>query len=544
MFLKKLFGILLIPFVVSLVAAKEIKVPEERLPFETPEAKKIIARIENGDVNGAVKEATKVSKRKPENIEVLMILGSLQAERGDYADAITSLEKGIRGRESDLPFLLALGKIHEDRARLGPSGARVGGMVRYTASAAKGVDEAAFRTEQFRRAAEYFNRVLLLRPDVKPYQAKHSSLLLLAGDARGAGLAAREYLKINPDEPELWLQLAKAALKNESRVEAREAATRCVALRITEPEAYRVLAQLAARDGLSDEAEQLERKARYFAYVPEFLSVPYTPEAYAGIAPLILEEGEMDETKSKLWIENAVAAIDAKIVNADDVTSRLLGIIAWRHEWHGKVEDRIYAELERRKAEFVLMAIFERANSACTVGSAVPALARLKSEAAFPLIIERLSSDRNMFPMYLPEALALYGKPEAVAPLGRAFQDALRDSVRAGRSLDAMMGGMGTGMLVERCLWAIASFKTPEARRLLEVAAKQPACRMEATAALFRQSGEAGHLQVLLKLLKKSPDQAEWIARRFRDAELPEAAALEEIARTHAAKKGANRRGD
>lgn len=531
---------LLICIVGAPAAAMEVEIPGERLPFETPEAKKLIAKIEAGEVAGALKEAGKLAKRKPDNLELWMILGSLQAEGGNYDAASAALERGIRGRGSDLPFLLTLGRIHEDRARLGSTGARVGGMVRYSPSAATDVDEAAFKAGQFREAADCFKRALALQPGTKPYQIKHGSLLLLSGDAGGAARAAREYLQVNPDEPELWLLLAKAALQNESWTEAHEAADRCVALRATEPEACRVLARCAERAGLPEEAETWSRKARYFSYVPDFLPVPYTAEAYAGIAPLLRDEGEMDEARAKLWREQAKAAIQGMIANPNDGSSRLLGIIAWHHGWHGDVEDRIYAELEKRKAEDVLMALFDRASSYCTVGSTVPALARLGSEVAFPLMIERLPSDRNMFPMNLPEALALYGRPEAVAPLGRALQEALKDDAGAGRSMDAMMGGIGTGMFIERCLWALATFGTPEARRLLEEAATQPAWRVEATAALFKQSREAAHFEALLTLLRKNPDRAESIAQRYHAARLPEAAAVEELARTSEAAKEAS----
>jgi hypothetical protein len=186
------------------------------------------------------------------------------------------------------------------------------------------------------------------------------------------------------------------------------------------------------------------------------------------------------------------------------------------------------------------MALFDRAASYCTVGSTAPALARLHSDVAFPLMIERLPSDRNMFSMNLPEALALYGKPEAIAPLGRALQDALKDDARNGRSVEAIMGGMGTGMFIDRCLWALATFKTPEARKILEAAAVQPSCDVEATAALFVQSRDAAHFRALLKLLKKHPGKAEWIAKRFHNADLAEASAVEEIARADAAAKEAS----
>lgn len=529
-------GILLAGGLLLAAAAREIEMPHEPMSLATPEARKLVENIDAGDIQASLKEAAKLVKRQPDNIELWHILGSLQAQMGEYDEALASLGKGLRGKGTDLPFLLTMARIHEDRARLGPGGARIGGMVRFQPTKT-GQDETTFKSEQLRLAVGKVEQALQWQPEAKSYQAKHTALLLAAGDATAALEAARSYLKINPDNADLLLQAAKAAVALERWSEAQASAGQCVALRATEPEALEILGTLAARAGHADVAAAWFRKARFHAYIPEFLATPFSEENAARLAPLVRDGNLEDEEQFKVWRTGAMAAIDRLLAEKTDDSTRLLGVIAWHHDWHGPVEDRIYAELEARKAEAVLMALFDRANSFCTVGSCAPALARLGSETAFPLIIERLPGDRNMFSMRLPESLAIYGRAEAVAPLGKALKDAIAGSRRAQGNALNPMEGMGTGYFATRCIWALARFASPDARRVLEEVVGDKTYGIEATAALFLQTREAGYYQKLLKLLRKNPADAGDIADRFKDAGLPEAGAVAAIAEAAEKKK-------
>jgi tetratricopeptide (TPR) repeat protein len=515
-------------------------VPSAQMEYRTPEAKKLIARIESGDAEGARKELKKLLRRQPDNLELWMIEGLLLAGDGDYAAAIAALEKGVRGKDTDLPFLVMQARIHEDRAELGPDGSRRNGMVQYKAAKRSEAERAAFVTTEKGAAATCYQRALRLLPMHRGFQARHAALLRESGDARGALTAASGYVKQSPADAELWLQVAKSAMAAEAWPEARAAADRCVELRGSLAEACGILAQLESRDGRSESAAEWDRQARFHAFVPPFLHVEYNPENFARIEPLLAGDSEQAaEAEQEQWRQKAVAAIDALIREKSDTSSRLLGIIAWGHNWHGEVEDRIYAELEARQDEGVLMALFDRAGSYCTVGSAAPALARLKSKVAFPLIIERLPQDQNMFPMQLPESLAIYGHVEAVAPLGSALQEAIEADARSGLSVHDMMGGVGTRIFIDRCIWALAAFNTPEARGYLEETAKHQEHQLEATAALFKQTGEPAHFQRLLSFLATHPDAAADIAQRYQAAQLPEAVTVEKIAQAAAAPKEA-----
>jgi hypothetical protein len=129
-----------------------------------------------------------------------------------------------------------------------------------------------------------------------------------------------------------------------------------------------------------------------------------------------------------------------------------------------------------------------------------------------------------MFPMHLPESLAIYQRPEAVAALADAVRTAIQEQRRAGEGVEALMAGMGTGFFIERCLWALATFKTPAARQALEETAKERRWEIEATAALYVQGGEQRTLDALLKKLKREPKQAEGVAEQFRARGLESAA--------------------
>jgi tetratricopeptide (TPR) repeat protein len=511
--------------------AREIEVPTARLDLTSPEARKLVEKLDMSNVPAVLKEAQKLARQFPDKIEFWHIVGSLQAQMGEYDQALASLERGLTGQATDLAFLLLQARIHEDRAQLGPGGSRAGGMVSYKAAAMQGVDAAAFKQAQLRQAAEKFARALQIQPGVRVYQAKHAALLLDAGDAAAALAAAENYLQENPENPDLLLVQAKAAVALEQWAKAGTAARHCVQQRAGEAEACGILATIEDREGRKEAAAAWRQQAGYYAYIPEFLAVPYTEENARKIAPLLREAETMSDDERKAWAAAATAAIDRLIAEQSDDATRLLAVICYRHEWHGRIEDRIYHELEARKAEGVLMALFDRANSFCTVGSCAPALARLGSETAFPLIIERLPSDRNMFPMELPEALVIYGRTEAVAPLGQALKDAIGGERQSMANLgNNPMAAIGTGYFASRCIWALAAFKTPEARRVLDEVAADKRHGTEATAALFLQTREPSYFSRLMKQLRKDPADAESVADRFKVAGLAEAAEVSAIA--------------
>ncbi len=512
--------------------AATVDISGERLEYLSADAKAVIAKMENQEPAIVLKHATKLTKKHPENVELWMIVGSLEATLGEYDKAVAALEKGVRGQASDVPFFLLIARISEDRAQLGPGGVRREGMVEFRPNDPKRPreDETTFKARQERIAAEQYRRALALKPRVKPYQVKRVELLLRAGDVREALTEGRGYLKENPDEAGLWLQVAKAAVELKQWTEAQEAAEKCLTLRRTDSEVYQVLAQCAAQAGRAEEAEAWKRQVQFYAFVPSFVEASYTQENYDRLRPLLIPRNpEATEKQNRDWVEAAKAAIDALLHDKSEDSTHLLGAIAWRHEWHGRVEDTIYRELEARRAEAMLVVLFARANSYCTMGSCGPALARLRSEAAFPLIVERLPADRNMFSMNIPEALAIYGRPEAVAPLGQALAEARQQAARVRGSVDAMMGGFGVNYFIERSIWALSCFKTPEAKGVLQDVAQDKAWRLHATAALFAQSGERAYFDALMQQLQRNPAEAESIASRFRANELPEAAQVEAL---------------
>ncbi len=505
--------------------AAGLNVPNEPPPTPSKEERALIALIEANDLEAASKEAQRLVKKSPGALAASYFLAVLQAQAGDFDAALAGLKSGLRNQDSDVPFLLMMARIHEERAALGPGGARIGGMVRYQAKA-MAEDPEGFRRAELGQAVKNLEQMVKLRPTVGLYRAKLVELQLSVGDLTAADLTARSALQEFPADPAVLLQAAKVALRLERWDEAKSAAQRCLATEPTEPEVLSLLAQVAAHAGDATAAGEWEQQARYFSFVPKFLVVPYGNMTGPAVLTLAGNPArrEGSEEEHAAWRKQAEATINQLIEDQSREATRLLAIVAWHHDWHGPVEKRIYAELERRGAEAELLAVFEKANSLCTVGSSAPVLARLKSDAAFLLILERLPSDQNMFMMGLPEALAIYGRREAVPVLGGTIRELLKQN--PANSVDALMGGIGREMLLSRCLWSLSSFEGTEARTWLEEAAKNKRCRAEATAALFVQGRNKNDFTALIKLLKRNPDEARSIAERFNAAGLPEAAAV------------------
>lgn len=522
------WSVVIVAVAVLCVPSRAVEWPDERLADQSPEAKQVIAKLEAGDEAGAIKLAGKLIRKKPDVVDLPVLLGAIHAGNGAYDDAIEAWKRAVRGRDTDVVPLAMMARLHEERAKLGPGGAHVAGGIRYSGKEMK-ADRDTFVQAQYRAGAECLAQIIARQPRALTYQVKRLEFLVSAKEFAAARAAGEEYLKLNPENGDLWRLLAEAEVAAGDQARARAAAEQAVRWQPNNAPACRVMADILRRAGDAN-AESWAQRARFHAYVPEFLHGSFSPEAAAFVDVLsfpangLRADGSPDEQVQKKWQEAARQVIQELEARKDESSSQLLAAAAWRHEWHGEVENGIFAELERRRAESLLIALFDHAESTCTVGGAAPALARMKSDAVFAAMIERLPQDRSMFPMGLPESLALYQRPEAVKALDAAVRVAIQEQRRAGQGVDALMAGMGTRLFVERCLWSLATFKTPEARQALEQVAADRDWAIEAGAALYVQSGDAAILEKLLQRLKREPKQAEGVAEQFRAHGLESAA--------------------
>lgn len=507
--------------------------PDERFAEQSPEGKQVMAKLEAGDERGALKLADKLARKKPDQVDLPVLIGAVHASNGAYDEAIAAWKGAVRGRDTDVVPLSMMARLHEERARLGPGGVRVGGGVRYSAKDLK-VDRDAFVQAEYRAGAECLAQIIARQPRAFPYQVKRLEFLVAAKDYEAARKAGDDYLKLSPENGELWCLVAQAELAAGDLARARPAAEQAVHWLPNSAGACRTMAEVLRR---ADDAaaESWAQRARFHAYVPEFLHLAFSADLAALVDQLTLPEaktpeGFPDEEVQKKWRATAQTVIASLRDQKTEWSSQVLAAIAWRHEWHGEVENGIYAELEQRRAEAQLIALFDNAQSTCTVGGAAPALARLKSEPVFATMLERLPQDRSMFPMRLPESLAIYQRPEAVKALADAVRAAIQEQRRAGHDVESIMAGMGTGLFIERCLWSLATFKTPAARQAIEEVAKEKRWEIEALAALYVQGGEQPTLDTLLKKLKREPKQAEGVAEQLRAHGLePAAKAVEAL---------------
>ncbi|HVU33596.1 MAG TPA: tetratricopeptide repeat protein [Opitutaceae bacterium] len=517
--------------------------PDERLPFNSPDAKKLVAEVRSGDAAGALKQAQALAKHQPDNLEAVMIAGLLHADAGDYPEALAAFERGVRGQPSDLPFLVVAARLHATRAELGPGGAYVPGGVRYNPDRSTAPERLAFQRHEYLAAAACLEKAIALRPVRTAYQIRRVTFLLQGDSAQAAFDATDAYLKNLPDSPELWLARAKAAAAIGRWTDATAAANRELALRPGAAEAYEVLARVADHEGNAAAADDHRRRARFYAYLrPEF-AVAYTPENAAAVESVaaFLSPEERTEAATREVSARARATIDRLIATRTEDSTRLLATICWHHAFHGSVEDGIYAELEARRAEPTLRALFTDAQSLCTVGSCALGLARLHSEAGFRLIVDRLPADRNTFAMNIPEALAIYHRPETVPLLAFTLRDAITSLEKEKDPVANLMTSMGTSMLASRCIWALATFPEPAATTALEEASQHERYRAEALAALLNQTSRAEYGTRLIAELKRSPAEAEWIGHHLRPTHPAEADAADAIAAAYKANRKRNK---
>lgn len=517
---------------------------DEQLAFSSSEAKKLIGEVQSGDGETALKDAVNLAKKHPDNLEIWMIVGSLHAEAGEYNDALAAFEKGIRNQPTDLPFLLVAARVHMTRGELGPSAAYVNGAVRFEPDKMSDTDRTAFKQHENAAAAAFLAKAIALRPTRTEYQTQQVSLLLQAKSAQAAFDATEQYLKTTPDSADLWLSRAQAAAALGRSTDAKSAAERCLSLNPNTGAAYEVLAEIARQTNDSNAADDYRRRAAFFEYIRPAYPAPYNTQNWNVIQTVDWSSSagqHMSEGARKEKSAQARTAIDALIAQRTEESTRLLAAICWHHDYHGAVEDRIFAELEARKAEPTLRALLTDAQSVCTIGGCALALARLNSDEGFKLVIERLPVDRNTFPMNIPEALAIYGRPETVPVLAFALKDAITTLENDKDPGSNVMMEMGTGMFARRCIWALATFHQPDATSALEQAANSRRYRTDATAALFAQTRSPEYRARMLSELKKSPQQAEWIAARLKQQNVPESVDVAAIAVAYNAKKTSKR---
>lgn len=249
---------------------------DERLPLQSPEARKVIDLLNSGDVDRGLKQAEQLAKKQPGNLELLMLVGMIHAETGEYEKALAAFKKGIRGSEKDLPFILNVARVHATRGELGPGGAYVNGGMRYSPDKRTEAERAEFIRREHLAAAEILEKAIALHPDRIGYQVRRVASLVDGNGAQAAYEAAETYLKNAGSDPRLWLGRARAAAQLGRWTEAKSAAERCLELRPESSEAYIVLATAAKSTGEAAVAQEFERRAKFFSFIRPAFAVKYS----------------------------------------------------------------------------------------------------------------------------------------------------------------------------------------------------------------------------------------------------------------------------
>jgi hypothetical protein len=137
-------------------------------------------------------------------------------------------------------------------------------------------------------------------------------------------------------------------------------------------------------------AEEYQRQYQFYSWIPSFCEyIPYNPENVSILAKI--NSGE------------ALEQIETILVpDLSKRSTELLAAICYHH-YHGPVENRAFEELERRgkdsqsdERDFIgsiLMYLLENQRSFCTIKGAANALAGMKHDQLFEILVNLLPQD-------------------------------------------------------------------------------------------------------------------------------------------------------
>lgn len=120
--------------------------------------------------------------------------------------------------------------------------------------------DSALESEDYERALQLANDAVRANPNDAMLQAAYGDALWALEDLEDARDAYRASLELDPNEPDTWAALAQLQFQRTEFDEAREAATRCLALEDS-ADALEVLSRLAERDGDLKKANELASRA-------------------------------------------------------------------------------------------------------------------------------------------------------------------------------------------------------------------------------------------------------------------------------------------
>jgi len=408
--------------------------------------------------------------------------------RSDEAAELLRKGIGLGNADDDTRLYRDLGDLYRRLGDDGPFFRREGGHVAYLPKDDK-IDERAWRNEHYRKALDAYLAVLKQRPgSERTYElvGQMQDALELHEAALATWQAAQQRF---PKSGAAALGCARALAGLGRADEAAAACEKALQLSPRLAAAHAMLAEHYAKAGKAEEAKRARQQARFYEWAPDFVELDYAAarESFEHLAPQF-DEKPADEVLARAR-EQRKAEIERLLSTRDATSSRLLAVLAFLHEDHGAIEERLYAELEARGAESIVLLrhLLENAQSTCTQKGAARALARLRAPGILETLLEMLPGDvRPLWDADIAGALAELGDRAAVAPLVEVARVGTPDE--AGGEGEEYMDRQGREDARLRAVMALGVLGGDAARTALESGTGHSLLGAGCLAALYRLS--------------------------------------------------------
>jgi len=412
---------------------------------------------------------------------------------GQPDKAVATWRAGLTNEATDVRLWWNIGKLRARQAKDGATVTHRRGMVSYSPSRDK-AKEAATVKRWYGEAIEAYEKALELgtddaKGDIRMSLAEMYQKLNRRADARNVW---ERLVERSPDEPRFLVGLA-AMQEGDERVKT---LGRVIKVAPTHAEAHFKLAEHYRAAGDAEKAEHHRKRSAFYEWMPPFARTRYTDAHYETFMQLHLEDGGLFGAEGP---PRRIPVIESLLKQDDAAATELLAAVCYHHTDHGDVENRIFAELEKRGADEVLIALIHNAQSTCTARSAAHALARRKSPKAFDLLVRMLPNDRRpTWHMDVAGALATLGDERAVEHLIREL--APDQKITADKSAD-QSSAWGYLVARHRATVALSAFGTPAATDALRRGVNNPQLKTTCLAGLYRQSPSPKTWKPLAKAL-------------------------------------------
>ncbi|CAF4462200.1 unnamed protein product [Rotaria sp. Silwood2] len=265
-----------------------------------------------------------------------------------------------------------------------------------------------------------------------------------------------QYHRANDGDPQWLYNAAECLWQQDKKEQAYTRLEQLIGTDSTFAAAYKMLATYFTEKNDTTSADESMLKHKFYSWIPSFCRhIEYNPENL-----VIVEE---------LTSDHSLECVSTTLANDESRRStEFLAAICYHH-YHGSVENKAFAELEKRgkasegaERDFIgstLMHLIENHQTVCTVKGAAKALAGMKYENVFEVLERLLPQDVNpFFPMNIPTALGKLGDPRAIPLLVKIIEHTMDEENEDSDSSDGLFSSGGKGRLVVESCLALASF--------------------------------------------------------------------------------------